>query len=228
MADVSCNLSNCFLCSFCIPEWKELTALRKKTMFIKKGRQIFGEGEKVAGIYFMYSGLVKVHKQWGDQKELILRFAGPGDILGHRGLGGAERYPISATAIADAQVCFISNVFLEASLKANPGFTYQVMHFYAAELQKAEKRMRNLAHMEVKGRIAEALLDIAHLSGHSGGGEVSLTLNRQDIASYAGTTYETVFKFFTELLKEGIISTSGKTVRIIRPDSLRSLIGSPV
>jgi CRP/FNR family transcriptional regulator len=40
----------------------------------------------VAGVYFVYKGIVKVHKQWGD-KELIIRFANQGQIFGHRGLG---------------------------------------------------------------------------------------------------------------------------------------------
>ncbi|HEV7620198.1 MAG TPA: Crp/Fnr family transcriptional regulator [Flavisolibacter sp.] len=209
------------MCSFCIPEWKELIALNKRTILIKKGKQIFIEGEKVNGIFFLYSGFVKVHKQWGDQKDLILRFARQGDILGHRGLGGTNLYPISATAMEDSKVCFITNEFLETTLKTNPDFTYQLMHFYASELQKAEHRMRNLALMEVKGRIAEALLDLARLAIMP---DNTIVINRQDIASYAGTTYETVFKFFKELEKKGIITTSGKTIKINQPDELGSLI----
>jgi CRP-like cAMP-binding protein len=46
----------------------------------------FTEDEEVKGIFFINKGKAKVHKQWGD-KELIVRFAGQGDIVGHRGLG---------------------------------------------------------------------------------------------------------------------------------------------
>src|SRR6202012_2484120 len=145
-------LDFCFLCRHCLPQWKELVAIKKQTIFIKKGKPLFKEGEKVQGIYFIYSGSVKIHTAWTEDKEIIIRWATAGDIAGHRGLGD-ETYPISATALEDTTACFISNEFLEITLKANPSLTYKLLQFYASELQRAERRMRNLVHMEVKGRI---------------------------------------------------------------------------
>jgi CRP/FNR family transcriptional regulator len=219
MQEAACNVNSCFLCSFCIPAWKEAIALHKKTYQFKKGEDIFREGDPVKGIYFIYTGSVKVYKQWGEQKQLILRFAKAGDILGHRGLGGVVEYPIGATALEDSKACFISNDFLEATLKTNPELTYKLMHFYATELQKAEMRMRDLAHMEVKGSVAEALLELRNIFGVNHDQHIAATITRQDIASYAGTTYETVFKFFNELAEEKIIATNGKSIKI--NDSVR-------
>ncbi len=224
MQELVCDLSHCFLCSSCIPEWREAIAVKKKTLLIKKGKQLFKENEKVSGIFFVYSGSIKVHKQWIGQKELILRFARSGDIVGHRGLVGSEGYPVSATALEDTIACFVSNEFLEASLRTNPPLTYRLMQLYASELQKAEKRMRDLAHMEVKGRIADALLEIAACFGLNKDKFIAVTVTRQDIASYAGTTYETVFKFFTELIRRKIISTSGKNIRINKREQLKQFM----
>ena len=214
MQEVACNVDSCFLCSFCIPAWKEAIALHKKTFQYKKGEEIFREGDPVKGLYFLYTGSVKVYKQWGDQKQLIIRFVKAGDILGHRGLGGIVNYPIGATALEDTRVCFITNDFLEATLKTNHELSYKLMHFYATELQKAEKRMRDLAHMEVKGRVAEALLELMNVFGADQEQQIAATITRQDIASYAGTTYETVFKFFNELAADNIITTNGKSIKI--------------
>lgn len=225
MADAPCNLDHCFLCRHCMPEWKEVTALHRKTVTFRKGKALFEQGEPVKGIFFIYSGAVKIHAPWGDGREMIIRWARAGDIAGLRGLGGNAVFPISATALEDTTACFIGNDFLELSLKANPSLTYTLMHFYATELQAAEKRMRDLTHMEVKGRIAGALLDIGRTFGTSKEGFLGLTLTRQDIAAYAGTTYETVFKFFTELTASGVITTSGKDIRINQPERLLQLAG---
>lgn len=224
MRQVICNIKDCFLCSNCSPEWKDLIAIKKATQLFKKGENIFTEKEDVKGIFFIYSGAVKVYKQWGEDKQLIIRFAKKGDILGHRGLGGNEIYPVSATALENTSACFISNDFLETTLQTNPRFTYKLMQFYMQDLQKAEARMRNLAHMEVKGRIAEALLEIKNIFGTKEDGFIRVTIIRQDIASYAGTTYETVFKFFNELTAQKIIRTSGKDIKILNEKKLKSFI----
>ncbi len=196
-----------------------MTASHKKTQLFKRGKALFTEGEPVRGIYFLYSGVVKIHAPWIDGREMIIRFTRGGEIAGHRGLAGSI-YPISATALEDTVACFIDNDFLELSFKANPSFTYTLMHLYATELQKAEKRMRELTHRETKGRIAWALLDILEGSGTAPDGTLALKLTRQDIAAYAGTTYETVFKFFAELTTAGVIATSGKDIRIMDPARL--------
>lgn len=222
MKELACDLATCFLCRHCMPEWKEVTATHKKTLLIKKGKALFTEGEEVKGIFFLYSGVVKIHGPWTDGREMIIRFARRGEIAGHRGLVDTV-YPISATALEDTVACFISNDFLELSMKANPSLTYTLMHFYAAELQKAEKRLRDITHMEVKGRIAGALLDIFQTFGVDENQFLALKLTRQDIAAYAGTTYETVFKFFAELTAAGIITTSGKDIRINQPEKLTQL-----
>lgn len=219
-----CDLRSCFLCSNCTPVWKELIAIKKTTLHIKKGGQVFREGEEVKGIYFMYSGAAKVHKQWTQEKELILRFTKTGDLLGHRGLHSGNTYPVTATALEDAQVCFIDAGFLEATLKADHDFTYRIMQFYAAELQKAETRMRNLALMEVKGRIAETLLELQQVFGTHKNKYIAVTVTRQDIAAYAGTTYETVFKFLRTLVAAKIISTAGKNIRINNAGKLAEMV----
>lgn len=223
MPEVKCDQS-CFLCKHCIPEWQEVIAIKKKTIIFKKGTVIFSEGSPVEGIFFLTEGAVKVHKQWGEQRELIVRFARTGDVLGHRGLGGESLYPISATTLEDTKACFISNDFLEATLQTNPSFTYRLMHLYANELQKAEKRMRDLALMEVKGRIAMALLEITELFGTDSENYISMPITRQDIASYAGTTYETVFKFFTDMVVQNILSTTGKRIKINEPAGLQKVL----
>jgi CRP-like cAMP-binding protein len=227
MKESECSLDRCFLCQHCHSEWKELIALKKKTFLVKKGRKVFAEGDAVQGIYFINEGAAKVSMHWGAQKELLIRFAKSGDVLGFRGIGGDQNYPVSATTLEDSKICFVDTSFLETSLTANTGVAYQMMLLYASELQKAEKRLRDLAHLEVKGRIALALLEIAETFGTREDGYIPISVTRQDIASFAGTSYETVFKFFTEPSTANIFSTSGKSIRIIDHKALRSLVKKP-
>lgn len=219
----NCDLKSCFLCQRCLPEWIPAIQANRQTLHFKKGELIFREGEKVNGIYFVYSGKIKVHKKWGTEKELIIRFAQKGDIFGHRGLGTESNYPISATAIEPVNACFIDLEFFRTTLKVNYDFIYHLLLFFADELQESERKMRNLAHMQVKGRIAQALLVLREKFGLTDEGFINVSLSRQDLASFAGTTYETVFRIINEFTEEQLIRAEGKNIAILQMDRLANL-----
>jgi CRP-like cAMP-binding protein len=216
----NCDLRSCFLCQRCLPEWIPAVEAHRQTFNYKKGEVIFEEGQIVKGIYFVYSGTVKVHKKWGSEKELIIRFARKGSIFGHRGLGMDHHYPISATALEPVTACYIDLEFFQASLRVNPGFTQGLLLFFADELQESERKMRNLAHMQVKGRVAQAFLQLREQFGVTPEGYVGLTLSRQDLASLVGATYETVFRIINELAQERLILLDGKHIAIADMDGL--------
>lgn len=214
-----CDLDTCLLCKLCHKEWIAAIAAHRTNFEVNKGEIIFREGDEVKGIYFVYEGTVKVHKHWGD-KELILRFAKKGNIIGHRGLGKDLFYPVSGTAIEPTTVCFVDLDFFQASLKINHDFLYELMQFFASELKESERNMRNLAHMTVKGRIAQALLTLEEKFTTTAEGFINLSISRQDLASFAGTTYETVFRTLNELSNDGLIITKGKKIGILNRQGL--------
>jgi len=219
----SCNLKTCFMCKLTLKEWHPAIENNKKNFIAKKGEVIFKEGDPVSGVYFVTSGNVKVHKQWGD-KELILRFANDGAIFGHRGISNSiSTYPISATALETTKLCFVDIEFFKTTIKVNQAFAYGLLMFYADELHASEKKMRNLALMSVKGRLAVAILGLRDQFGLDTNGFLNLTLSRQDLAAFTGATYETVFRTMNELLAEKLIVVSGKQIGILNETGLLDL-----
>lgn len=209
-----CDLQTCLLCRLCQKEWIPAVVAHRSNFKAEKGEIIFREGDEVRGIFFVYEGTVKVHKHWGEDKELILRFAKRGNIIGHRGLGKDLVYPVSGTAIEPTTLCFVELDFFQASLKVNHEFLYELMQFFANELKESERNMRNLAHMPVKGRIAQALLALEEKFGTTENGCLNILLTRQDLASFTGTTYETAFKMLNEYINEKAVEWEGKYIRI--------------
>jgi len=211
------------MCSNCLKQWHPAIAANKVNLKVKRGEVIFKAGDEVKGVYFVYEGAIKVHKQWGPDNELIIRFASRGAILGHRAPGGDNFYPISATALTDGIICFVNIDFFESTLRVNTDLTYNLMLFLANELLESEKKMRNLAHMPVKGRVAQALISLRDQFGKNEDGSINIDLSRQDLASYAGATYETVFRVLNEMLKENLLKTSGKRIIINNREKLLEL-----
>jgi CRP/FNR family transcriptional regulator len=220
---ITCDLDTCFLCKFCLKDWKPAIEANRKNRTVRKGMHIFKEGDQVNGIYFVYSGKVKIYKKWDEEKELILRFAQKGDIIGHLGIGGSGFYPVSATAIEEVTVCFVETAFLETTMNVNNDFVIKLMHFFASELRESEKRMRNLAHMSVKGRVAQALLSLRLQFGRDEAGVINVELSRQDLASFTGTSYESLFRTINELVRDEIIAVTGKSISIKKEDILLGL-----
>lgn len=219
-----CNLDKCLLCRLCLKDWLPAVAANRKTFQLKKGESLFHEGDQMNGIYFVYEGLVKVHKHWGEEKELIIRFARDGQIVGHRGLGKDVYFPVSATALEKTTVCFIENSFFYSSLKVNHDLLFELMLFFATELKESEKNMRNLAHMPVKGRIAQALLTLQEKFGDNFDEAINEKISRQDLASFVGTTYETLFRSINEMQEEGSISFLDKKLKIVDQQKLLASI----
>lgn len=214
----------CFLTKNSPAAWHELINSNKKIRRFKKGETLFVEGDTIEGMYFLYEGIVKVHRQWGSQKELIIRFAQSGDMIGYRGLGNNGRYTVTATAVENITVGYVDIVFFESLLQTNHQLTYEIMQFYAGELQRAEKKMSNLVHMSVKTRVAEALLALNNQFGKNKEGYIDVQLSRQDIAAFVGTAYETLFRTFQELIQEKLVKLSGKKIFLLKEKKLEAMI----
>lgn len=218
------DATNSFLYQKCLKEWWPALDANREIIHYKKGEILFKEGEKVQGVFFMLEGVVKVHKHWGQDKELIIRFAHNYDIVGHRGLSTNNLfYPVTATALTNCAICFLDLDFFMATIKVNTQFMYDFMMFMADELQLSEQRMSDLAHMPVKGRAAKALLELQQKFGINAEGYIAFTISRQDISAFIGTTYESVYKLMAEFTESGLIKTNSKDIAIIDTKGLKAL-----
>jgi CRP-like cAMP-binding protein len=156
-------------------------------------------------------------------RQQIVRFASDGHILGHRGFGN-DVYPISAVAMEDSIICFIENNTLYDLFMNNPELTYSMMMYYSRELRKVEDRMKNIAQMNIREKIAETLLLVLENFGLNDQHELDVHFTREDIAAAAGTTSEQVVRQLTEFEEEGLIAKRGRKIAILKTDALRKII----
>ena len=188
------------------------TELRKEIR-CKKGQQFIMEGAPVTGLFFLLRGKVKVLRTGLHGKEQIVRFAKDGEIIGHRGFGTEESYTISAIALEDCVLCYFSKEKLQQVLKIDPALTYDLMLFYANELNRSEIKVKSLSQMTVRERVIDTLLYIDR-KFRQRNGFLDLPLSRKEYADYAGTTEEQVIRTFSALKKEALIIAKGKRIGI--------------
>jgi CRP-like cAMP-binding protein len=195
----------------------------KKTLKCKKGQQFIMEGAPVNGLFFILKGTVKVFRTGINGREQIVRFAKEGEIIGHRGFGTEEYYSIGSIALQDTILCYFSKDDLQEALLENPKFGYDMMLFYANELNKSESKVKTISQMTVRERVIDTLLYIHRKFGDLRG-FLNLPLSRKEYADYAGTTEEQVIRIFSTLKKEGLIIAQGKKIGIANIQNLKNEI----
>ncbi|WP_340200634.1 Crp/Fnr family transcriptional regulator [Ascidiimonas sp. W6] len=223
---VSCKLCSNELClikkNIDSPIISRFTKL-KNDIRCKKGQQFILEGAPVNGLFFILKGTVKVFRTGINGREQIVRFAKKGEIIGHRGFGATEQYPIGAIALENSVLCYFSKTELQEALKSDSSFAYDFMLFYANELDRSEAKVKSLSQMTVRERVIDTLLYIYRKFGQRNG-FLDLPLSRKEYADYAGTTEEQVIRIFSMLKKEKIILTNGKKIGIPDASSLKKEI----
>lgn len=203
------------MCRHMIVDWEEVVNLKRQVVKVKRGERFIKEGDVASGVYFVQEGVVKVHKRWGE-KESIVRFAKKGDIVGHRGLSHAPSvFPISATAMESSVLCFVPIDFFKSLLKANPVLTYELLMFFADELQVSEQKVTNQVQLSVKGRLAWSLLKLEEKMGLDARGYIAISLSKADLAAYVGSAYESVHRMFAELQGEGIVEADSRSIKVL-------------
>ncbi len=185
----------------------------KSTLRCKKGQQFIMEGAPVNGLFFILKGTVKVIRTGINGREQIVRFAKEGEIIGHRGFGTEEYYSIGAIALQDTILCYFSKEYLQETLLNNPKFAFDMMLFYANELNRSENKVKSISQMTVRERVIDSLLYIHRKFGNLNG-FLNLPLSRREYADYAGTTEEQVIRVFSALKKEKLIAAQGKKIGI--------------
>ena len=191
----------------------------KRTMICGKSQSFILEGSPVHGLFFIFDGKAKVYSRGFQGKDQIIRFAGNGDIVGHRGLLTFESYKVSATAVEEAVLCHFSNDVLLEMLHSIANLSFDLMKFYAEELQSSEDKVKKFSQMNVRERVIDGLMYIIKKFGTTNG-FINLKLSRREIADFAGTTEDQVTRVLSKLNQENLIQLEKKMIQILDMEML--------
>ncbi|MAM30608.1 MAG: Crp/Fnr family transcriptional regulator [Flavobacteriaceae bacterium] len=196
----------------------------KETRVIKKGEVIFNEGERLGGVFCVRNGVSKLSKMSDNGRDQIVKLATKGEVLGHRSVISSEATNLSATALEDMEVCFIPKTHIEEPLQTNPVFTNAVLKHMAQELKFADDVIVNMAQKSVRQRLAEVLMYLEDNFGVDHEGYLFLQLSRADVADVVGTATELLIRTLTKFKKEGLVSTTGKRIKIEDKKALYNIV----
>lgn len=187
---------------------KESQAIISTKAFSKKLKRnefLYQAGDVDDSLYIVHQGQIRITHLSESGKEQLIRLLNPGEFTGEWTVfseGGYHEHYAQATR--NTNVCTIRREDLNDLLEQYPEISTAILKTMANRLQESQKQTVSIATEEVTNRIIYYLEDLARLH-HEDETTVTIPMTRKDLASYLGTTPETISRRFKELEEKGLI-----------------------
>jgi CRP/FNR family transcriptional regulator, cyclic AMP receptor protein len=191
--------------------------LRMLTMVVTRksaprSTTIMAGGDATDSLYIVLSGRLKVMMSDSEGKEVILSILGPGEFFGEMGLIDDEPRSATVMTIEPCELLSIAKRDFKKCLAENFELSMTVMRGLVKRLREADRKIGSLALLDVYGRVARLLLDMAE--NVDGEKVVTKRLPKQDIAKMIGASREMVSRVMKDLQTGGYIEMRGSSIVI--------------
>jgi CRP/FNR family transcriptional regulator, cyclic AMP receptor protein len=174
-------------------------------------------------LFVIVGGRVKVTVMSEDGREVILSILKDGDIFGEMSLLDGKPRSASVIATDATELIMLRRIDFLSRLERYPQMASKMLSTLASRLRRTNRQVESLALLNVYGRIAGTLLQLADDQGVKD--ERGITIPErpihQEIANMAGTTRETVSRVLNDLERRDYIQRDGRKIVIQSPDRLR-------
>ena len=187
-----------------------------------KNSVILFEDDPGDALYVVAQGQVKVVLIGEDGREVILSVLGQGEFFGEMALIDDEPRSAHVIAMEDSALIVLRREDFQGILKQSPGIAAALLKELSRRLRRVDEKVGSLVLLDVNGRVAQLLLDLAD---EEGGERITRRLTHHTIAQMIGSSRETVSRTMRELVDRGLIEVSRKDITIKDRGALEAASG---
>jgi CRP-like cAMP-binding protein len=180
------------------------------------GTVIVSHEEAGEALFVIARGKVKVVLYGETGREIILSILKAGDFFGEMAL--LDRQPRSANVVAveESDLLCLDREAFQNHLTAHPSTALAVLAEMSRRLRHADEVIGNLALLDVYGRVARTIRDLAQKQGEpvDGGLLIKERPTQQEIAGLIGTSRETVSRALNDFTRRGMLEMQGKQILV--------------
>jgi CRP-like cAMP-binding protein len=203
---------------------ESVDALASEFQFLDapRGTVLFREGEPGESLFIVLSGKVKLGRRSADGRENLVAIMGPSDQFGELSLFDPGPRTATATVVTDARVAKLPKAALQKWVQDRPQIAMQLLRVVARRLRRTNTMLADLIFVDVPGRVAKQLLQLAQRFGSIDGGQLRVThdLTQEELAQLVGASRETVNKALADFASRGWLRLEGKSVVILDRERL--------
>lgn len=204
--------SNSPLFSELAPPYLRLISDHGVTRTYPKNTILINEGDQSDSFYVILSGRVKIYASDEDGKEIIVNIQGPGEYFGELALIDQARRSASVMTLEQSRMSVVSKADFHRCLLDNPGIAIDLIRSLTQRVRALTESVKNLALLDVYGRVAHTLLSLA--TEQNGILVIEQRLTHQDIANMVGASREMVSRIMKDLTTGGYIRVKDKRITI--------------
>lgn len=199
-------------------------ALMSDMLSLRRGQQIFMQGDPGGYVYCLVSGWVKISRFCQEGKELIVKIIMPGEIFGEILGGGEAVQDTMAQAMEDVLLCLIPRKSFKQLLQVHPELSFRLIELIGIRLKWIESRIADLVCKDVQARLATILLHLArdHGTRDSRGVLLRPRITQQHLADLIGASRGVVNQTLGDFRRRGLISIEGRRIIISDRNALAS------
>jgi CRP/FNR family transcriptional regulator, anaerobic regulatory protein len=188
------------------------------------GQYLYRIGQRFDHLYLVNSGFLKTVRIDENGVEQVLSFPMKRDWLGVDGIYSGQ-YASEAIALSDCDIIMVPFKLFSTLGRTHPGLEPAIYGAMSQELIHGQAMVSTLASLGVEARIARFLASLSERFTSMGysGKHFNLRMTRQEMASYLGTTLETVSRTITALGALGLITVDRRTIGILDLQGLKTL-----
>jgi CRP/FNR family cyclic AMP-dependent transcriptional regulator len=190
----------------------------------RAGTHIFREGDVGRHLHVILSGEVKIVRSGPGGAEVVFAVLMPGDLFGELALleDGALR-TADAIAVEPTECLTLERRALIGFLESHPERMWHVIRFLGAYIRRKDESFAEVAFLDIHGRVARKLLDLAARHGEpaKGGTRIGLRVSQRTLAGMVAASRENVNRALSRFAAHGDISIEGGFITVLDADALR-------
>ena len=169
------------------------------------------EGDSSDALFVILTGKVKAFVSDSEGRELILNTQGAGEYVGEMALDGKPR-SASVVTLEATTFSVVQREPLREAIRRNPDFALDMIAKVIERAREATDNVKNLALLDVYGRVARLLLNMAVET--DGKLRIPDKLTQQEIAERVGASRDMVSRIFRDLTVGGYITVENRYITI--------------
>jgi CRP/FNR family transcriptional regulator, cyclic AMP receptor protein len=187
------------------------------------GTALFHQGDDAGTVLVLESGRVKVTALGEGGREVVLGFCGPGELLGEVSAIDGEPRSGTVTALEPVEVRAITGGDFRRFLERHPRVTEILLRSVISRLRLADRQRIDFASLDVTGRVARSLTELADTHGErvEGGVRITLPISQEELAGWTGASREAVAKSLHLLRRLRWITTDRRSITLLDIGELR-------